>query len=453
MSGLLVALAAMAAGFGVAPTAEAGWSRPALIADDQTAGPLLSSARSHATVGWLDRGGRIRLRRIGADGRLTRTVKVSGAVDDQAWGPKTAEAADGAVTAVWFERSGGARSVIRARRVASNGAVGPIRTIAPQHTVSSTVAMAMAGGGDVEVAVDRGGNAFVVWAQVEGEALYRDFDVTSTTIHARRLDRTGRLGPVLDLAVSDDRATEPDVAVAAAGGATVVWASRTAGSSTVHAAGIGRDGLVRRTRTLARTAATTEVPGRPEITSNGRGHAIVLWEADSGVPVVACRLMINGDPSPVRVVASETSAISGVQAVVDTAGRATIVWRRDRSADDLRNQLVFRRLSRDGAAGPVRGLSGTVDRAWSPALAVDRQGAVTAVWTGPSEARPAVHARRIAPNGRLGRTQTLTKRTSDLLATLAVTVDGSGVTTVAWWRLIRRGSLYRYIQAARLVPR
>jgi hypothetical protein len=319
--------------------------------------------------------------------------------------------------------------------------------------VSSTSAMAMVGGGTVEVAVDRRGNAFVVWANVEGKERYRDFDVASTTIHARRLDRTGRLGPVLDLAVIDDLVPDPDVAVTAPGRATVVWASRTAESSAVHATGIGRNGRAGRTRTLAsRTGATTATPGRPEIASNERGHAIVLWQEDSAAPVLARRLVPNGDSRPVQAVASETSA-SDVQVVVDTAGRATIAWRRHLSAGDRRNHLVFRRVHRNGDVGPVRELSGILDDVWRPALAVDRHGAVTAVWTGPSEARPAVYARHIAPTGSLGKSQMLTKRSSDLLSSVAVTVDGGGATTVAWWRLIRQGSRYRFIEAVRFVPR
>lgn len=464
-----VSAAVAASALAMAPVADAGWSRPAAIVGKHTGGPMISAARDHATVGWVDGARSIRLRRLDLRGRPTPAVKVSGEIDPQGEvdDPSIAETPDGTVIAVWFKRTGDPRSVIRARRIGPRAGLGRVITVAPWDAVSDPGAMHLVGGSGVDVDVDRRGNAFVAWAEVEGESwhavLHSGFDVSRTTIHARRLGANGRLGPVLDLAVVDDLLPEPDVSVTAPGRATVVWASRDAGSSAIHAATIRHDGRAGLTRTIARDDATGGgMPRAPEIASNGRAHAVVIWQPRWDGPVLASRLLPGGS-SPARAVTHGPPA-GPAQAVVDARGRATIAWDRRLEEGVRRHRGMFRRMSGAGRLGRVRRLfRGDIDEARAPAdhslagLTVARDGTVTAIWTGPVVERPrrpwkwwqeplTIRARRISPSGRLNRPRMLSRRGWDGVYFVSAAGSEPHMTAVAW-------SADGALRAARFLPR
>jgi hypothetical protein len=437
-------LAAIAIALMAVSPAQADWSRPVLIADGYAWGPQVTAASGRATVTWSNTSaGTLWARQLRDRRTLTRTRRVSGTsrLAEGAWGEQVARTPDGGTLVVWFASAGPNRSSILARRVGPRGGLGRVRTVASPKHVSSPGAMATAGGGDVSVAIARSGHAWMTWAKVEGTPVYRGFDVSSSTVLARRLGRDGSLGPIVQLGPATEFGPSPRVAVKRSGAAVVVWPIDDAGGPTLQYVTISRHRPAGRSRSLSGPDAF-----ELQLVSNDRGDALALWR--TGGTTIARLLGRNNRLGPTRAIASDH--YGPLEAVVDSSGTATIVWNQSLSRLGDTRRLALRQLHRDGRLGPRRWLSGVHRESADAALAVGPDRDVTAVWPGPAGGGRTVWARRIAPSGALSTPRRLIRSTSDLVAQAQVATAPDGVTTAVWYRLVSLD--YRRIQAVRFTP-
>jgi len=428
-----MALAAMAA-----PVAHAGWSPPSTIADGpHLEGPLLAmTAPGAANVGWV-RGHtqELRTRRIGGRGKLRREVSLAPATASLAAGPWLAGVGRGGAVAVWYSAHGNGTYSINAGRLNAHGRLGAVRTVATGSDDVSTYTEALT----ASVALDRAGNATVVWPELHATQLEpKHFDITSATVHARSLRADGSLGPLLDVASPGEIDPAPEVAVDASGRATLAWrAQDPAGNKVVRAARLTPNGQLGAAHTLS-TPTPSEPVGEPTVASNARGDVVAGWR--SGQRIVTRLISANGVLGTLATIASSSS---GFQVVIDSSGKATFAWRT--------NRAMFRQLSPGGRLGPLRSLSASSLDGSSPDLAVDRAGTITATWRRDSRVhRSAIQTRRIRPDGSAGAVRTLAKALSSSLGSPVVVADTQGA-VVAWPRWVT--ATRSLIQVSRLVVR
>jgi hypothetical protein len=268
--------------------------------------------------------------------------------------------------------------------------------------------------GDPRVAIDRFGNAFVIWRQVEAGF--------STVFLRRRAGFGGTLGPIQRLSLDGRPDVEPRIVVDPRGGVIVSWeteahqrieyarvtaagaigptrANLTAGrlgdqhdiavADDGDAVAVWRSGRQIRMRTIAAddtlgpivdlTSADTNA--RPRIAVDQDGTAAVVWLREAaGSRSVPLRLVdasgVPGQPLDL----SGGGVLAVPPAVVKDAGRTTIAWERQTSSGPV---LALRTRFADGSFG-VRALDVAADGTTPPALDQNRNGGALAGWRAPS---------------------------------------------------------------------
>lgn len=243
------------------------------------------------------------------------------------------------------------------------------------------------------VVSDDDGDALVAWQQHDGHTNWR--------IAARRVGRSGALGPILTLSPDGAIGNNPEVAIAPGGRGLVVWTeyrpTASAGSWYTVARRVSRNGAVGPPLELG--------PGSPEwpaIAMDRRGLAVVAWTDHARV--VARRIGAHAVSAP-RVIASGASPIGGfamVHAAADRDGDFVISFR---SGVRARPRVWVRRWSRSGSLGRSVAVSPPGHYAgFHSSLATDLEGDSVIVWTRDLHPnRIIVYARRLPRRGALGR--------------------------------------------------
>jgi hypothetical protein len=158
-----------------------------------------------ALVVWTTLGEELRARRVDAGAALGPVLALTKGATG-VLGPSVAMGAGGATTVVWGRAAGRGYSV-EARRIASNGRLGPLKTLARNGPDTAWP----------DVGVDRNGVAVVVWPAGEHQ------------VAVRRVRPGGSLGALRRLSARG-RVDQPHVALASTGAPTVVWTSQRPGS-------------------------------------------------------------------------------------------------------------------------------------------------------------------------------------------------------------------------------
>ncbi len=290
---------------------------------------------------------------------------------------------------------------VHARSIAANGTLGSTKTLSPAGFNAF----------DAEVAGNSSGQFTVVWTS---------FDDITTQVQARRIAADGSVGSIKTLA--DVEFGSPQVAVAPTGLATVVWERHDGTNYGIQYRTVAADGKLGSTKTLS---AAGQDASNPQVVVDSTGRATVVWERFDGSSDVIQARPIAADG---KLGSTKTLSKSGQEAFrsrveVDSTGRVTVVWTRTDGADD---RVLARAIGADGTPGPTITVS---DHASSPAVAVDSSGRATIVWQGGDQ----VQARTLAVDGSLGSVQTLSNVVNPEQATRPdVAVDSTGAATVIW---------------------
>ncbi|HEX2772503.1 MAG TPA: hypothetical protein VHN18_08755 [Micromonosporaceae bacterium] len=257
-----------------------------------------------------------------------------------------------------------------------------------------------------QVASDDDGDSAVVWEQ-EG------------WIVGRRISATGVVGPLLTL--SPGRAMSAAVAVEPTGRALVIWNAVDGGSQTMGRY-FGTNGSLGPVLALSGGAMD-----QPAIAMDRTGTAVAVW-TDMFERVVGRRIR-PGYVSPLRVIAPPATGVkyARVTVGVDRDGDATIGYRRTRTGEMPR--VLAKLWSRTNALSGVLYVSPSTDNVTLySAVATDLDGDSVLVWSRQtSTTLTEVFGRRISRTGTLG-----TRTWLGVGDRPAVTVDDDGDGLAVW---------------------
>lgn len=207
-------VAALAATTAVAAEASAEWT-PSFELSTATGIPerpqVAVDPSGTATVVWAQDGA-IHARRVAGGGALGPILDV--AVGEDADNPQVAVDAAGNAWVVWTGEVGGDLAA-RGRRITAAGALEPALTLSAPGEI----------GFQPHVGVDGSGEATVVWTRYENP----DF-----RLQARRISAAGALSPIDDVTPDSRANVSPDLAVDRAGNAVVVWPWPAGGETVVQ---------------------------------------------------------------------------------------------------------------------------------------------------------------------------------------------------------------------------
>jgi hypothetical protein len=293
-------------------------------------------------------------RRINPDGTLGSVITVS-EPNERALSTSLATDSAGNTTVAWVHQINDS-SVLRVRRIAANGSLGP------EQTLTKTVEGRVVG---VATAVGPDGRPLVVYDQF-GQ------------IKAMRLSPSGDPLPgIAQISSTDDTAAYLSAKADAAGVVHVSWGRTAPEPLQTFARTVAPDGTLGETQTLASNRSTGA-----ELAVNAAGDASVAWQdtpkADP-VSVQASTIPAGGQPSQVfRVSAFNQYAGLDPQVGIDARGTSMTVWQSDLGAAKLIQAAQF---SATGTLGNVKTLvSITSDLVASPNVAVNPDGSALALW-------------------------------------------------------------------------
>lgn len=142
----------------------------------------------------------------------------------------------------------------------------------------------------------------------------------------------------------------------------------------------------------------------PTVAIDSNDRAMVVWVrylAEDDIRVESIYLMPDGTTEPVRTLAFLTTAAWSPHVALDREGRATVVWYG--GSGGHRIQSV--RVSAEGVPGPVTPISGLDAR--EPRIAMDSDGRATVAWHRGGGQSLAVDAVRLSSDGVPGPVRTL----------------------------------------------
>jgi hypothetical protein len=316
--------------------------------------------------------------------------------------PQVAVDPAGNATVVW-EGDPGGEPIIRARRIDAGGALGPVQDVSAAGEDAV----------DPRVVVDPFGNATVVWTGV---------DSGDGTVHSRRITAAGTLDEIKDLSAPGGNAFGAEVAVDAAGTATVAWTREDDPGETIQARRVDSAGVLSPIEDLSASGINST---DKRVAADLAGEAFVVWDESVGGDNVirGRRLRAAGLDAVLDLSAPGESAFAH-RVAVDRAGTATAVWHRQDGT------IQLRQADAGGVLGAITDLSAPGAEALNPRLALDPAGNVTVVWTRFDGTSDRAELRRMATGGTLGDIRELWNGGNDLRP--LVGLDAGGTATVVW---------------------
>jgi hypothetical protein len=275
------------------------------------------------------------------------------------------------------------------------------------------------------VAVDRHGNALLVWPAFDERlpgGYYR--------IQARARSRSGRLGPILDLSQLGPAPAWPEVAVDDHGDAIVAWQQHdTRTNWRIAARRVGRRGAL---GPILMLSAEGAIGNTPKVVVAPGGRAVVAWTEyrDGTWRTVARRVSLRGSAGPLLDLGGGSPEPPAL--AMDRRGVATVAW------SDNFSRVVARRITSRAVSAP-RVIASATPSASGLALvhaAADRDGDVVIGFRSGSGVRPRVWMRRWRRSGILGRRLAVSppRQSAGFHVTLAVDADGDGA--IVWTRAL-----------------
>jgi hypothetical protein len=345
------------------------------IEPDGTRGPILDlsaagripatpdvaiDADGHATVVWSDRADSgveeiVRARRITAAGALEPAIDLTGPGLTSKL-PNVEVAPSGAATVIWLRRP---TWTVHLRRIDPTGGPGATLDLAPPDS------------GQFDLAVEADGDAYVTWAT---------FDGADQLIHGRRVDAGGNLGDVDTLSDDEQLAFNPRVALDGAGTPTVAW--------------LCEDDSIELRRGMGDIAHVGTGDTLGDLAVDAAGNATVVWIGPSGSSRATYlrRLPATGAPGPINDLWSGGDD-HGPRLTLDGGGTPTLIWG---NATSTLSTIRARTAPAGAPFGPIADLWPATTDAYAsdPEIASNAAGAITAVWRRGDAAEEAIVAAR-----------------------------------------------------------
>lgn len=252
----------------------------------------------------------------------------------------------GRATVVWVRPDASGSPRVQSRTVAADMTLGGIRNLSKANTSAS----------HVRVAANASGDKIVTWAQTDGGG---------NRIWARVLSPDETVGPVRNFAIGFFDNVDPDVAMDAAGNATIVWKTLNAPpAGLIYGRRMRTDGSLGLTRRLSYLGL--EIVGPPHVAVTPAGDAQVAWAnrpASGGTAnwILARSFNRDGTLSAVSQVSVNNQTANEPHVAINDNGVATIVYNREDRG------LLARSRASDGVMSSTRTVvSGSI--ATAPAL-------------------------------------------------------------------------------------
>jgi hypothetical protein len=282
-----------------------------------------------------------------------QTLSVAG---QSAYGPQVAVDGNGNAVVVW-SRFDGTDYRIQARRRSASGNLSAVQTLS-------------AAGQDADlpqVAIGPNGNAHVVWQRSDG---------TNRRIQLRRRTASGGLSAVQTLSGSGQDANGPQLAVDRDGNAVVVWYRFDGAKDRIQVRRRTAAGSLSAVQTLSAAGGEADLP---QVAVDGNGNALVVWERHDGSHwrIQARHRTRSGGLSNVQTLSSAGGDAFDPQVVVGSNGKAMVVWS---GSDGTHFLIQARRRSASGNLGRVQTLSAAGQEAYVPQVALDADGNITVAW-------------------------------------------------------------------------
>ena len=174
----------------------------------------------------------------------------------------------------------------------------------------------------------------------------------------------------------------------------------------------------------------TGTTSEPQVVIDSAGRATVVWQRTDGFEhwIEARTIAADGTLGKIKELITTIQYAADPQVGVDANGKSTVVWQR---FDGANNRIQARTMAANGTLGSTQTLVNTPQNASDPQVGVDADGQATVVWSGNDGTTNRIQARTIAANGTLGTTQTLSTAGQNA-ADPQVGVDADGQATVVW---------------------
>lgn len=308
----------VSAAFAAAPAA--GWSQTAVVSADGTGQARVTiDDAGNATAIWLQMDTGLSRRSVWASrrpvgGNWSAPVVIDSSDNDIVDLALAVEPTSGRAMAAWWELVGGIATEVRARPAGPDGAWGG----------TSLISLPGRNAGNLRVAMDATGNAFVAWTQTETGN-------TVSSIWANRYATSGGWGGAVRVANDGAQDLDPWLAVAGSGQAFVVWSRVTGGGIWASRADV--NGSWGTPLQLASGSINFGVAS-PRVVASPSGNAVAVWaQATTSGGQTATQLVSKrwsgGTWSATAVplyAPVVTSALSEVRLAVNAQGRAAAAW-------------------------------------------------------------------------------------------------------------------------------
>jgi hypothetical protein len=324
--------------------------------------------------------------------------------------------ANGNALVVWREPDSNGDYRIRLRRRSASGSLSAVQTLSAAGQDA----------GEPQIGLDTDGNAIVAWTRWDG---------TQYRVQVRRRSASGSLSTVQTLSAAGAAATELRLAVERDGDAIVVWRRSDGSNNRIELRRRSSSGALSPVTTLSPGGANAI---NPNVALDRDGRAVVSWTRFDGANwrVQAVRRSAGGTLSSVKSLSAAGQDALGPQLAVDASGDAVVVWTR---SDGANVRVEARRRAADGSLSAVQTLSAAGAQAGAPAVAVDASGNAVVVWTRWDGANWRAQAIRRSQAGSLSPVQTFSPAGENAgegtFNGPRVVVDATGaVTIVVWYR-------------------
>jgi hypothetical protein len=366
--------------------------------------------------------------------QATFTAPVFLSVDKKdSFEPKVALDPSGRAITAWDQYDGVALRVQARFRAAAGG-------------LSTTQTLSAAGldAFDPQVAINgANGNSFIVWTQFDGT--HPTDPKCCDRIMARTRALSGTLGPVLTLSAAGQDAEEAQVAIDKNGNAIVVWERFDGTKFIVQSRTVSASGALGTVQALSGTGQTAF---SPQVAFDGSNNAHIVWTRFDGSTTTCCdriqarTRLSSGSLTAVQTLSDATKDADQPQIGVPTNGKAVIVWQRydgTSGTPHCCNRIQSRTRTASGSLGTVQTLSVGTQNSFSPAVSVNGAGATIVAWERYDGSQPSIpcceriQSRPISASGTLGATQTLSLAGFDAFGAQAG-IDTNGNSVISWSR-------------------
>jgi hypothetical protein len=308
-------------------------------------------ASGDAVFTWLAGGGSghpVKARTFAADGTVgpAQTVWEDTRRSER---PQVAVNATGDAVIAWRSYDGSDWR-IRARMRASDGSLGPLRTLS-------------SAGRDAFgpwVGIDAQGDAVVAWSRGRAQA--------------RTLSADSIPGPIQTL--STQFAPSLELSVNPTGATAIGWRVANGTGERFEAVTRSADGDFGPVRTLS--PGTSAIAN--DLSVDAGGNALAAWEDDSDDRIRLRTLAPDGTLGPVQIITPSPQTASEARLGVDASGDTVIAWLGHQQDPSTQPRVWARTRTHAGHLSPVEAVSPGNEKALPPQLAVNAQGRAALVW-------------------------------------------------------------------------